>query len=151
MSDAKSSFIYVIYIRTTPEKLWAALTTPETVRQCWFGASFDTDWKAGSKWKLAFADGRVADSGTILEIDPPKRMVLEWQNQWSPELNAEGVARCTYAIEAVDGGAVKLTILHEINKPGSKFIEAVSGGWPRILSNVKSMLETGDVVMKAKN
>jgi uncharacterized protein YndB with AHSA1/START domain len=149
ISEAESSFVYVTYIRTTPERLWSALTTPEFTRQYWFGCHIETDWKRGSQWQLAFDDGRVADRGTIVEIDPPKRLVLEWRNEWSAELNAEGNARCAMDIEPADG-AVKLTVTHSMAKPRSKLIEAVSGGWPKILSNLKSLLETGEVAMKAK-
>ena len=150
MSNAtQSTFVYVTYIRTTPERLWSALTTPEFMRQYWFGCHIETDWKRGSQWRLEFKDGRVADGGTIVEIDPPKRLVLEWRNEWSPDLNAEGTARCTMDLEPADG-AVKLTITHAMAKSQSKLIEAVSGGWPKILSNLKSLLETGEVVMKGK-
>ena len=146
---ARSTFVYVTYIRTTPERLWSALTTPEFMRQYWFDCSIATDWKRGSAWKLQFKDGRVADSGTIVEIDPPKRLVLEWRNEWSPELNAEGNARCTMELEPGDG-AVKLTVTHAMARPQSKLIDAVGGGWPKILSNLKSLLEIGEVVMKGK-
>ena len=150
MSNApESRFVYVTYIRTTPERLWSALTTPEFMRQYWFDCSIATDWKRGSAWKLQFKDGRVADSGTIVEIDPPKRLVLEWRNEWSPELNAEGNARCTMELEPGDG-AVKLTVTHAMARPQSKLIDAVGGGWPKILSNLKSLLEIGEVVMKGK-
>ena len=150
MSNASESrFVYVTYIRTTPERLWSALTTPEFMRQYWFDCSIATDWKRGSAWKLQFKDGRVADAGTIIEIDPPKRLVLEWRNEWSPELNAEGNARCTMELEPGDG-AVKLTVTHAMARPQSKLIDAVGGGWPKILSNLKSLLEIGEVVMKGK-
>jgi len=146
---AESSFVYVTYIRTTPERLWSALTTPEFMRQYWFGMHIDTDWKPGSPWRLAFQDGRTADDGKVVDVDPPKRLALEWRNQWNPELTAEGYARCTMELEPVDG-AVKLTVTHSIARPGSKLIAAVSGGWPKILSNLKSLLETGQIAMKAK-
>ena len=150
MSKAtESRFVYVTYIRTTPERLWAALTTPEFMRQYWFGCHVATDWKRGSAWRLEFKDGRVADGGTIVEIDPPRRLVLEWRNEWSPELNAEGDSRCTMELEPADD-AVKLTVTHAMAKPESKLIHAVGGGWPKILSNLKSLLETGEVVMKGK-
>jgi uncharacterized protein YndB with AHSA1/START domain len=93
-----------------------------------------------------FPDGRIADSGEVLEVDPPRRLVLRWHNEFKPELRAEGPARCTYELEPM-GGAVKLTITHSIDRPRSKFIEAVSGGWPRILSNLKSLLETGQAIL----
>src|SRR5215472_17445767 len=98
---AKSSFVYVTYIRTTPEKLWAALTTSEFINKCWFGMNFETDWKPGSAWKLVFPDGRVADAGEIVELDRPRRIVLTWRHEREhrPELAAEGDARCVIEIE----------------------------------------------------
>jgi uncharacterized protein YndB with AHSA1/START domain len=146
MADGKSSYIYVTYIRTTPEKLWAALTTPEFMRQYWFGMNIETSWKVGAPWKLAFPDGRLADAGEVLEFEPPRRIVLKWKHELRPELTAEGYARCVMELEPVNG-AVKLTISHAIDRADSKLIEAVSGGWPRILSNLKSLLETGEIAV----
>ena len=146
MTDAKSSFVYVTYIRTTSEELWAALTTSEFVKKYWFGMNVETDWKVGSPWKLVFADGRVADAGEIVEFDRPRRIVLTWRNQFRPELTAEGYARCSIELEP-QNGAVKLTISHSIERADSKLIEGVSGGWPRILSNLKSLLETGQIAL----
>ena len=137
-----SSFVYVTYIRTTPEELWTALTTPEFLKKYWFGMNIETDWQAGSPWKLVFPDGRVADAGDIVEIEKPKRLVLKWRNEFKPELHEEGYAHCAMEIEQA-GEVVKLTIVHEIDKPVSKLIDAVSIGWPKILSSLKSLLETG--------
>ena len=81
-----SEFIYVTYIRTTPEKLWTALTNVEFMKQYWFGMHCECDWKAGSSWKLVFADGRIADAGEVVEVDPPRRLVLKWRNEWNPEM-----------------------------------------------------------------
>jgi uncharacterized protein YndB with AHSA1/START domain len=143
MSDtAQSSFVYVTYIRTSPEKLWAALTKPEFARQYWFGMHMASDWSPGATWKLLFTDGRVADTGEVLEVDPPRRLVVNWHNEFRPELKAEGPALCTFELEP-KGEIVKLTITHSSVKPNSKVIVAVSGGWPKILSNLKSFLETG--------
>jgi uncharacterized protein YndB with AHSA1/START domain len=142
MADANSRFVYVTYIRTTPEELWAALTTPEFMKKYWFGMNFGADWKVGSPWKLVFADGRIADAGEIVEIDKPKRLVLTWHNQFRPDLHEEGEARCVIEIEPA-GEVVKLTITHDMDKPGSKLIGAVSIGWPKILSSLKTLLETG--------
>ena len=135
-------FVYVTYIRTTPEKVWDALLKPEFSRAYWFGMTQDSAWKAGASWKLMFPDGRVADAGEVVEIERPKRLVLRWRNEWKPELREEGYSRCVVEIEPV-GEAVKLTITHEIDRTGSKLIEAVSGGWPKVLSGLKSLLETG--------
>ena len=144
---ADTRFVYVIFISTTPEALWSALTTADFMKQYWFGMHIETDWKAGSSWRLMFPDGRVADVGEIVELDRPRRLVLKWRNEFRPELKSEGYASCTIALEPTDG-AVKLTITHAIDRADSKLIEAVSGGWPRILSNLKSLLETGELVLK---
>lgn len=149
MSANRSEFIYATYIKTTPEKLWAALVNPEFQRQYWFGVYFETDWKVGSPWRMLYPDGRLTDTGEVLEIDPPKRLVLKWLNEWGPELKAEGYSRCTMQIEPMDN-AVKLTVTHTMEREESKLIGAVSGGWPRILSNLKSLLETGKVVLESK-
>jgi uncharacterized protein YndB with AHSA1/START domain len=153
----KPKFAYVTYIRTTPEKLWAALTDPQTIRKYWFGITAESDFKPGSPWALKFEDGRLADSGEILEAVPPKRLVIRWRNEWKPEIKAEGWSRCAMDIEPGEyypdfgGKAAKLTITHEVEEgAGAKFIEAVSGGWPKVLSNLKSLLETGDVAFKMK-
>jgi uncharacterized protein YndB with AHSA1/START domain len=149
---SKPKFVYVTYIRTTPEKLWAALTDPQTIKKYWLGITAESNWKAGSSWSLKFDDGRTADSGEILESVPPKRLVIHWQNQFRPELKAVGYTRCTMEIEVAnyypdhDAKAVKLTITHEAEtEQGGPMIDAVSNGWPKILSNLKSLLETGDV------
>ncbi len=143
---ARSTFVYVTYIRTTPEKLWAALTDPESMKQYWFGMHCESQWTTGSSWKIVSGDGQTFDAGEILEIDPPRRMVIHWQNEWKPELKAEGPSRCTIELEPVDS-AVKLTITHEIDRLESKLITAVGGGWPLVLSNLKSLLETGEVAI----
>ena len=88
-------------------------------------------------------DGAVADSGEVVEIDPHRRLVLKWRNEFRPELKSEGYSRLTYQLEP-EGKSVKLTVIHEMEKEASKFIEAVSSGWPHILASLKSLLETGE-------
>ena len=140
---ADSRFVYVTYIRTTSEKLWKALIEPEFTRQFWCETWQDCEWKPGASWRLMIPDGRVADSGEVLEIESRRRLVLSWRNEFKAELRAEGFSRLTYELEQ-QGESVKLTVVHEIDKTGSKFIEAVSGGWPLILASLKSLLETGE-------
>jgi uncharacterized protein YndB with AHSA1/START domain len=140
---AESRFVYVTYIRTTPKKLWQALCDPEFTRQYWVGTWQDCDWKPGASWRIMIPDGRVADSGKVVEIEPERRLVLSWRNEFMPELREEGYSRLTYELEQV-GESVKLTVIHEMDKPQSKFIDAVSNGWPHILSSLKSLLETGE-------
>ncbi|OYV53167.1 MAG: ATPase [Acidocella sp. 20-58-15] len=146
MSNGHSRFVYVTYIRTTPEELWKALTTTQFMKNYWFGMAFETDWQQGSPWRLSFTDGRTADTGEIMEIIPPERLVLKWHHQLRPELKEEGEARCVIELTPQEG-AVKLSVTHTIAWADSKLIEAVSGGWPKILSNLKSLLETGQVVL----
>jgi uncharacterized protein YndB with AHSA1/START domain len=146
---AKSTFVYVTYIRTTPEKLWSALTDAEFTKQYWFGMRCESQWTAGSPWKLVSGDGQIYDAGEIVEADPPRRLVIRWQNQFKPELKAEGASLCTMELEPEpSGSAVKLTITHTIETEPSKFIAAVSGGWPKVISNLKSLLETGSAVLQ---
>jgi uncharacterized protein YndB with AHSA1/START domain len=143
----ESAFVYVTFIRSTPERLWSALTDADFHKEYWFGMHLKSEWKVGAQWQMIFADGRVADAGEIVEFEPPKRLVLSWRNEFKPELKAEGYSRCVIELEPLSD-AVKLTITHTMDRPQSKFIGAVSNGWPQILSNLKSLLETGQTVLK---
>ena len=143
----RSTFVYVTYIRTTPEKLWSALTTDVAfMKQYWFGVHCESSWTPGSSWKMVHGDGTVTDAGEILAAEPPRRLVIRWQHQNRPELKAEGDSRCTMELEPI-GPTVKLSITHSIEREPSKLIEAVSGGWPKILCNLKSLLETGSSIL----
>ena len=146
---ADSRFVYVTFIRTTPKKLWQALLEPEFTRQYWVGTWQDCDWKPGSDWKLMIPDGRLADSGEVLEIEPERKLVLTWRNEFKPELRVEGFSRLTYELEQ-QGESVKLTVIHEMDKPQSKFIDAVSNGWPHLLSSLKTLLETGESLVETR-
>ena len=145
---ARSTFHYVTYIRTTPEKLWSALTDDtEFMRQYWFGVRCESQWTAGSAWEMISTDGGILDAGEIVEATPPTRLVIRWRHQRNPELAAEGDSLCTMELER-SGAAVKLSITHTMERDASKLIIAVSGGWPKIVSNLKSLLETGSVVLE---
>ena len=144
---ARSTFVYVTYIRTTPAKLWSALTDTDFIKQYWFGNHCESQWTAGSPWRNVYPDGRVTDVGEIVEAEPPRRLVIRWQHQDKPELKAEGWSLCTMELEP-SGTAVKLSITHTIEREPSKLIEAVSGGWPKVISNLKSLLETGSTVLQ---
>src|SRR6516164_4092513 len=138
---ARSKFVYVTYIRTTPEKLWSALTDDtEFMKQYWFGAHCESGWTAGSPWTMISPEGKILDDGEILEAEPQRRLVILWRHHNKPELAAEGEARCAIELEPI-GPTVKLTITHTMEREGSKLIEAVSGGWPKIISNLKSLIE----------
>lgn len=147
---ARSTFVYVTYIRTTQQKLWSALTDVEFMKQYWFGMHCESRWTPGSSWKMVAGDGRVFDAGEIVEADPPKRLVIRWRHEITPELKAEGDSLCTMELQS-SGAAVKLSITHSIEREPSKFISAVSGGWPKIICNLKSLLETGSVALTAQD
>jgi uncharacterized protein YndB with AHSA1/START domain len=147
---AESRFVYVTYIRTTPEKLWQALMDPAITTQYWCGTRQESDWKPGSSWRIMIPDGRVADCGEVVEIVPHKKLVLTWRNEFVPALKEEGFSQLTYELEPI-GQSVKLTVIHEMNAPNSKLIEAVSTGWPHILASLKSMLETGAPLEETRN
>ena len=144
---ARSTFVYVTYIRTTQRKLWSALTDDVAfMEQYWFGFHCESQWVAGSPWKMVSGDGEITDAGEIVEAKRPRRLVICWRHENKPELKAEGESRCTIELEPI-GPAVKLSISHTIEREPSKFIAAVSTGWPKIISNLKSLLETGAAVL----
>ena len=138
-----SRFVYVILIRTTPDRLWDALTQPAFTRAYWAGTTQQSEWKKGSSWAALTPDGRVWDTGEIIEADRPRRLVLTWRNEHFPEMRAEGYTRLTYELVA-SADEVKLTLTHESDVSGSKLIDAVASGWPSVLSSLKSLLETGE-------
>ena len=142
---SQSKFVYVTYIRTSREKLWHALTTREVIEQYRFGMSVESEWQVGSAWRM-YADGSLMDSGEILESVSQTRLAMSWLNEWKPDFKAEGHSRCVYEIEPT-GACAKLTLTHSMERPDSSFIAAVSQGWPMVISNLKSLLETGDVAL----
>ena len=147
--SGESSFVYVTYIRTTPERLWQALIDPAFTRQFWCATWQESEWRPGAAWRIMIPDGRVADSGEVVEFEPPRRLVLTWRNEFRPELREEGYSRLTYELEPV-GESVKLTVIQQIARPGSKLIEALALGWPHILASLKSLLETGEPLAETR-
>jgi len=130
-------FIYVTYIRTTAPKLWEALIQPEFTRQYWSEVVQESDWAVGSDWKLMIPDGRVGDSGKVLEFDPPRRLSVSWRNEFIPGLHEEGYSRCTYELET-HGDLVRLTLTHEID-------QAHRGGLDRLADDpLKPQESAGD-------
>jgi uncharacterized protein YndB with AHSA1/START domain len=133
-------FVYTIYIKTTREKLWAALTNPEFTRQYWGGGENVSDWKKGSEWRH-FSDvthSTVSMAGEVVESVPPKYLVLTWTDPADPA----DVSRVTFELEPMED-MVCLNVIHGDFIPGSSMVGKVSWGWPRVLSSLKSLLETG--------
>lgn len=143
---ARSTFSYTTYIRTTPEQLWSALTDDSWIRQYWFGVKCSSAFATGAPWKLVYPDGRVTDTGEIAEATPPNRLVIRWRHVAQPELAAEGESHCTIDLQS-SGSVVQLTLTHSIERDPSQFIAAISIAWPMVMSNLKSLLETGSVVL----
>jgi uncharacterized protein YndB with AHSA1/START domain len=136
--------VYITFIRSTPQKVWDALTQSEFTRQFFFGRTIEADWRKGSPWRLVMEDGRTDVEGEVLEIDPPRRLKLSWRADWIEEARALEPAIVTYDIEQA-GDAVKLTLTqHNPGPVPRKFVDAAKQGWAAILSSLKSLLETGE-------
>ena len=138
--------IFEIYIRTTPERLWKAITDPEMRARYTFGVHVESDWAEGSSYvgvtgPETVAPGLTISEGENLEIDPPRRLVQSFRALWSDDVKAEGTSRVTWEIEAV-GDSCRLTVTHDQLKEGAN--AEVWGGWPMILSGLKTLLETGE-------
>ena len=131
-----NDFVYTTFIRTTPDKLWAAITTPEFTRQYW-GHDNVSDWKKGSKWQHVTAEGAIRIEGKVLESDPPKRLVLSWFDPKAPSDDS----RVTFELQSM-GDMVRLNVVHSDFQPGSTMPSKVAAGWPRVLSSLKTFLET---------
>lgn len=140
----ESRFVYVIYIRAAPERIWEALTTPEINRKFWGGYSQQSSWKIGEAFRVEGPDGKTWDEGEVLGFDPPRRLAVTWIHLTDADMKAEGASRMAFELEPQAGGATKLTLTHEIGVADSKLIAAVSQGWPSLLSSLKSLMETGE-------
>ena len=134
--------VFEIYIKTTPERLWEAITDPELRSQYSFGVGVNSDWKPGSRYEAAHAAAGVAIAeGENLEVDPPHRLVQSMNALWSDEVKAEGTSRVTWEIEKVEDSC-RLTVTHDQLREGAN--DELYGGWPMILSGLKTLLETGE-------
>ena len=142
----KPAIVYTIYIASTPEKVWQALTTAEFSRQYFSGFAIEADLKVGGAFSARAPDGSEHISGEVIECDPPKKLTVTWNVNWPALVEKLGPTLVTYEIEQA-GDAVKLTMLQSHDRPISDDI--LSGGrqgWPAILSSLKSLLETGSAM-----
>jgi uncharacterized protein YndB with AHSA1/START domain/DNA-binding transcriptional ArsR family regulator len=134
--------VFEIYIKTTPERLWEAITDPAIRARYNFGAGALSDWTPGSRLELKAGDFLLGE-GEVLEVDPPRRLVHTMLAHFSPEAEAEGSSRVTWEIEPV-GDSCRLTLVHDQMRDGAN--EQIYGGWPMILSGLKTWLETGELL-----
>jgi uncharacterized protein YndB with AHSA1/START domain len=151
MTKTKPSFLYVTYIATTPEKVWQALVDTDVTRQYWVGSDCArvnvSDWKPGSRWEHQHADDASAVDivGTVVESNPPRRLVISWARPSEADDKSKH-SRVVIDVEQHAEGLVRLTVAHEDLERDPKMLEGISGGWPRVLSNLKTLLETGRVL-----
>jgi uncharacterized protein YndB with AHSA1/START domain len=143
---AESRFLYVIYIRASAERVWACFTDPAQNKLFWAGYHQRTTWKAGADYEIVAADGDAWDTGKVLAIDPPHHLQVTWNHQHHAEMKAEGESTVTIDLEEAAPGVTRLTLSHVIGVANSKLIEAVAGGWPALLSSLKSLIETGKAI-----
>lgn len=136
-----TEFVYTTYIKSTAQKVWNAITNAKFTRQYW-GCELLSEWKKGAKWHaVRSTDGRTIMVGEMLEVSPPNRLSYTWH---LPDANTESdQSRVTFEIETIKD-TVKLIVVHDKLKSGSAMAENISLGWPLVLSNLKSFLETGE-------
>jgi len=135
--------VFEIYIRTTPERLWNAITDPELRARYNFGASVRSEWTPGARYEMSARDGAVRlGEGEILEVDPPRRLVHTMVALWSDDVRSEGTSRVTWEIERIADDSCRLTLTHDQLREGAN--NELTGGWPMILSGLKTLLETGE-------
>jgi uncharacterized protein YndB with AHSA1/START domain len=136
--------VFEIYIRTTPERLWEAITDPEIRAKYNFGAGVTSDWKVGSRMEMGSSNaGSLLGEGEIVEVDPPRRLVHTLTALWGDDVKAEGASRVTWDIVQVEDSC-RLTLTHDQLREGAN--DQLYGGWPMILSGLKTWLETGGLL-----
>jgi uncharacterized protein YndB with AHSA1/START domain len=151
--------VYRVYIRTTPERVWDAITRPEWVARYGYGGTVDYDLRPGGSFTAYTSQVMrdhgapdVAIDGEVIEADPPHKLVLSWRMVMDEGLKAEGFTRLTYEIEEPQEGVSRLTVTHELDRAprlaalmrGDLESEGAGGGWPWVLSDLKTLLETGE-------
>ncbi len=135
--------VFEIYIRATPERLWEAITDPEIRGKFQFGNRVTSDWTVGSRVEMSHPGAGILGEGENLEVDPPRRLVGTFRALWGEDVKQEGTSRVTWEIEPV-GDSCRLTVTHDQLHEGAN--DEVYGGWPQILSGLKTLLETGELL-----
>jgi uncharacterized protein YndB with AHSA1/START domain len=136
--------VFEIYIKTTPERLWEAITDGEMRKQYSFGVAVSSDWTQGSTYTSGVPGVVDIASGENLEVDPPRRLVQSFTALWSDDVKAEGTSRVTWDITPVGDDTCALTVVHDQLREGGH--DQIYGGWPQILSGLKTLLETGETL-----
>ena len=141
--DTRPAQVYTVFIRAPQAKVWDAITKPEFTHRYMYGSDANTTWKPGTRllWTEHGTGNELVD-GEVIECDKPNRLVFSWIVKYDPELTSEGSSRVTYELSEAEG-LTKLTVVHDDFPSGSKVYDNVAGGWPYILSGLKTLLETG--------
>ena len=137
---AQTTQVYQLFIRATPEQVWDAITKSEFTTRYFFASRIEME---DGRRRAYGPSGELWGDSAILEEDPPRRLVHEWQALYDPDLAAEETSRVTWEIEPQDGGITKLTLVHDQLEGAPKTAESVAGGWMFVLSGLKTLLETG--------
>ncbi len=135
--------VFEIYIKTTPERLWEAITDPELRAKYTFGVAVHSDWTPGSRYESVHPQGGPISEGENLEVDPPRRLVQSFNALWGEDVQSEGTSRVTWEIEQV-ADSCRLVVTHDQLRDGAN--DQLYGGWPMILSGLKTLLETGETL-----
>jgi uncharacterized protein YndB with AHSA1/START domain len=138
---SKPKFVYVTFIRATPEKVWEAITRADLTEKYWFGYRVSAEGKPGDRLTAMSPAGQKAHDDPILESDPPRRLVYGWKPLYKDVPN-ERASRVTFELKSIKG-QTRLTVTHDDFDEGSRIFEMISSGWPAVLSSLKSFLETG--------
>src|SRR3954454_9365182 len=158
-TERTTTQVYRVYIKAPPERIWEAITTSEWTQKYGYGSPAEFDLRPGGAYRSLptqpMKDGGAPDvvvDGEVIEADPPRRLVQTWRILWDPEMTAEGFTRLTYDIEAGERGVTTLTVTHELEdapltaQQVAGEVPNAGGGWPMILSDLKSLLETGSAL-----
>ena len=156
MTMKKPDYVYVTYIATTPEKAWQALVDADMMRQWWVDPNAGcarvnvSDWKPGSRWEHRRVDAATTVDivGKVVESNRPSRLVITWARPADAE-DAAKHSRVAFDIEPYSDGLIRLTVTHDELERDPQMLEGISGGWPKVLSNLKTFLETGRALPKS--
>jgi uncharacterized protein YndB with AHSA1/START domain len=138
---ATTTQVYRVFIRATPEAIWDAITNPEFTQKYFYGMSISL---VGDRRITHTPDGDELSNEAVIEKDPPRKLVHEWQSNWDPDMGAEPASRVTWEIEQGDDGVSLLTVVHDKLESSPKTAAGVAGGWMRVLSGLKTLVETGE-------
>jgi uncharacterized protein YndB with AHSA1/START domain len=144
LAPEETTAVYEIYIKTTPDRLWDAITDPEMRARYSFGVQTHSDWTTGSEYKASVPGVIDIASGENVEVDPPRLLVQTFTALWSDEVKEAGSSRVTWEIEPVGGDSCRLTVVHDQLPAGAN--PELYGGWMMILSGLKTLLETGEYI-----